>query len=61
MRPAKSEVERLFADNSKAKKLLKWEPRFAGRDGFKEGLAKTIDWFQDSKNLSMYKSDQYNL
>jgi NAD dependent epimerase/dehydratase len=61
LRPAKSEVERLFADNSKAKKLLKWEPRFAGRDGFKEGLAKTIDWFQDSKNLSMYKSDQYNL
>ena len=40
MRPEKSEVERLFASNEKAKKLLDWNPKFSGLDGFKKGLKK---------------------
>lgn len=61
LRPDKSEVERLWADNSKAKKLLNWEPEYRGLEGFKRGLKETIDWFLDKKNLSQYKADVYNI
>ncbi|EMO24401.1 NAD-dependent 4,6-dehydratase LegB [Leptospira santarosai] len=61
IRPVGSEVERLWASNQKAKDLLNWLPEFAGKDGFKKGLSKTIDWFTDSENLSRYKSDIYNI
>lgn len=61
IRPQKSEVERLFADNSKGIKLLNWEPKFSGVNGFKKGLTKTINWFNDKDNLSLYKTDEYNL
>jgi NAD dependent epimerase/dehydratase len=61
LRPEKSEVERLCASSEKAKRLLKWAPQFAGLDGFKRGLAKTVDWFRDPANLARYKADAYNL
>jgi dTDP-glucose 4,6-dehydratase len=61
LRPEKGEVERLFANNSKAKRLLNWSPEYSGRDGFRRGLAKTIEWFSDPQHLSSYKSDIYNL
>lgn len=61
LRPEKSEVERLWADNSKAKKLLNWEPMYAGREGFKRGLAETAAWFTDPDNLKRYKADIYNI
>jgi dTDP-glucose 4,6-dehydratase len=61
IRPQKSEVERLFADNSKGIKLLNWEPKFSGENGFKKGLTKTVDWFNNKDNLSKYKTDEYNL
>lgn len=61
LRPEKSEVNRLWADNSKAKKLLGWEPKYGGRDGFKRGLQETIDWFSDKRNLERYKADVYNI
>jgi len=61
LRPGKSEVERLWADNSKAKRLLGWEPRYAGIDGFRNGLSRTIEWFSDRDNLKQYKSGIYNL
>jgi dTDP-glucose 4,6-dehydratase len=60
-RPAKSEVERLWADNRKARELLGWEPKFSGVEGLRRGLALTADWFRDERNLAMYKSDIYNL
>jgi len=60
-RPDKSEVERLFASNAKAKDLIGWEPKFAGLDGYKAGLKETIDWFTDDANLVRYKSDIYNV
>jgi len=61
LRPEKSEVERLWADNNKAKNLLDWQPIFGGLEGFKCGLKETADWFTNSGNLASYKSDRYNL
>lgn len=61
LRPENSEVERLWADNAKAKQLLGWQPSYSGRDGFKRGLAKTAEWFSQSDNLRSYKADIYNL
>ena len=61
LRPPSSEVERLWADNSKAKEILNWKPRFAGPDGLKSGLEETIAWFSQPENLSGYKSGIYNL
>ncbi len=61
LRPEKSEVERLWADNAKAQKLFGWTPYYTGRDGFKRGLAKTVEWFSEPKNLAAYKADIYNV
>ena len=61
LRPQKSEVERLWADNKKAAKLLNWKPEFSNLDGLSRGLEKTIEWFSDVQNLRNYKSDRYNI
>ncbi|SEH53551.1 NAD-dependent 4,6-dehydratase LegB [Magnetospirillum fulvum] len=61
LRPEKSEVERLWACNAKAKDLLGWQPAFGGLDGFRRGLAETVSWFSDSENLKSYKADIYNI
>ncbi|MEZ2718674.1 NAD-dependent 4,6-dehydratase LegB [Niallia circulans] len=61
IRPEKSEVERLWADNQKARELIGWEPAFSGIEGFKQGLKETVDWFVNPVNLSMYKADVYNI
>lgn len=61
LRPEKSEVNRLWADNSKAKRLLGWEPKYGGREGFKQGIQKTTEWFTKPENLKRYKADIYNL
>jgi len=61
IRPEKSEVERLWADNGKAKQLVGWDPKYAGKDGLRRGLSETIDWFRDPGNLKAYKSHLYNL
>ena len=60
-RPVNSEVERLWASNSKAKEILGWEPRYSGIDGLKKGLIKTIDWFSEPQNLNAYKTNVYNI
>ncbi len=61
MRPENSEVERLWADNTKAKDIFGWRLAYSGRDGFKRGLAETIDWFSKEENLRGYKSEIYNV
>jgi len=61
LRPENSEVERLLADNSRAKHLLGWLPKYSGTDGFKKGLVKTIEWFTDQANFFSQKSDKYNI
>lgn len=61
LRPANSEVERLWADNTRARELFGWSPAYAGRDGLRRGLAETAEWFRQPANLSGYKSNIYNL
>lgn len=57
LRPEKSEVSRLWCDNTKIRHLTGFEPRFS----ISEGLQKTIEWFTSSDNLAKYKADIYNV
>lgn len=57
IRPDKSEVFRLFCDNTKIKKLTGFEPKIT----LKEGLIKTIEWFKNPENLKKYKCEIYNV
>ena len=59
VRPAASEVERLFAGIAKAEKLLGWKPDYAGREGFRRGLEDTIAWFCDPAKLRWYRIGEY--
>lgn len=54
-RPEKSEVARLMADISKARRILQWEPSYS----LEKGLQKTISWFRE--NIGGYKQDIYNI
>lgn len=56
-RPEKSEVFRLWCDNSKIVQLTSFKPMVS----IKEGLEETIQWFTLKKNLDKYKSFIYNL
>jgi len=60
VRPDASEVERLWADNAKAK-ALGWKPKYASKAGFRKGLEKTISWFLEPGRMAMYKADIYNI
>lgn len=53
LRPEKSEVDRLLADNSLAKTVLGWQPIVE----FEEGLLRTIEWIR--QNQSKYRPDVY--
>ncbi len=57
LRPEKSEVMRLWCDNTLIRRLTGFEPKV----DIKEGLRRTIEWFTDPKNLRNYKSDIYNV
>lgn len=57
MRPKKSEVTRLWCDNSKIKKLVNFKPQY----DLEEGLKETVEWFRKSENLKRYKEDIYNV
>ncbi|MCK9203834.1 MAG: NAD-dependent 4,6-dehydratase LegB [Bacteroidales bacterium] len=57
IRPGKSEVERLWADNTKAKSLFGWNPVY----DLDRGLEETIRWFRDPGNMTFYKTNIYNI
>lgn len=57
MRPEKSEVFRLFGDNTKLKEFTGWAPETS----LSEGLKQTIEWFKDPENLKNYKANIYNI
>ena len=61
LRPENSEVERLWADNGKAARLIGWSPEYGGLEGFRRGIQKTADWFADPANLMQYKHERYNI
>ncbi len=53
LRPEKSEVLRLLADNSKARRALGWEPKV----GLREGLTQTIAWVR--AHMDFYRPGRY--
>lgn len=57
LRPGKSEVFRLWGDNTKIRDLTGFQPAYDIRTGLKE----TIDWFTRAENLARYKADIYNV
>jgi NAD dependent epimerase/dehydratase len=58
LRPDKSEVFRLWCDNTKIRGLTGFEPEYEIR----KGLEKTIDWFTTfPENLAKYKANIYNV
>lgn len=61
LRPEKSEVERLWADNTKAREVAGWEPLYSGKGGLRRGLAETAAWFLKPENLKAYKANIYNI
>jgi NAD dependent epimerase/dehydratase len=61
IRPSNSEVERLWADNSKAKRLFDWEPQYAGKDGLRRGLQETVNWFLEQSNVKSDKALLYHV
>ncbi len=61
LRPTGSEVERLWADNSRAAALTGWSPEYGGVEGLRRGLSETIAWFSAPSNLRRYKAGAYNI
>lgn len=57
LRPEKSEVFRLWCDNSLIEKLT----GFKSQVSIQEGLQKTIDWITQPDNLKAYKAELYNV
>jgi NAD dependent epimerase/dehydratase len=53
IRPEKSEVLELVADNSKAKRLCDWEPRHT----LDEGLAQAVRFFE--QRVDLYRAERY--
>lgn len=61
IRPNKSEVKRLLASNKKAKRLLKWSPKYTNHKGLIKGLEKTLIWYSDERNKTFIKENIYNI
>jgi NAD dependent epimerase/dehydratase len=55
LRPEKSEVNRLWADNTKIKELTNWSPKYT----LDEGLSETIEWIRN--NMKYFKTNIYNV
>lgn len=55
IRPEKSEVNRLWSDNTKIEKLTDWKQQYNLDDGLKE----TIDWIKN--HLEYFKTNIYNV
>lgn len=57
IRPGKSEVFRLYGDNTLIKSLTDFEPKTS----IEQGLLRTIEWFSVPENLAKYKTTIYNI
>lgn len=57
LRPEKSEVFRLWGDNTLITSLTDWKPEY----NINSGLEETIQWFLNQENLKKYKATIYNV
>jgi nucleoside-diphosphate-sugar epimerase len=57
LRPEKSEVFRLWGDNSLIKELTGFKPQY----DIRKGLEETCQWFSNPENLKKYKTNIYNV
>lgn len=57
LRPSKSEVERLFGDNTLLLNNSDWKLHYT----LEQGIDETIKWFSNEANLKSYKSAIYNV
>jgi NAD dependent epimerase/dehydratase len=57
IRPGKSEVFRLWGDNTRIRELTGFQPRF----DIRQGLQRTIEWMTQPANLAKYKAHIYNV
>lgn len=57
IRPEKSEVFRLWGDNTLLKNLTGYSPEY----NVEKGLRETVNWFTKKENLAKYKFDIYNI
>lgn len=57
LRPAKSEVFRLWCDNARIEHLTGFKPKYSLRSG----LENTIHWITHPQNLAKYKINIYNV
>ncbi len=55
MRPDKSEVNRLLADNSRIRSLTGWTPKIP----FREGLSRTVMWIR--ANQALFAASRYSI
>jgi nucleoside-diphosphate-sugar epimerase len=53
LKPGQSEVDRLLADNTKAREIVGWEPQL----DLDEGLRRTIDWI--SERVSLFRPREF--
>ena len=57
LRPGKSEVFRLWCDNTLIENITGFKPQV----DIREGLKRTISWFSNPDKLKKYKADIYNV
>ena len=57
LRPEKSEVNRLYCDNTKLIKNSKWQIEYT----LSSGLELTIEWMKEKENFSKYKPEIFNV
>ncbi len=59
LRPINSEVMNLLSNNDKARKILKWEPKYKGKKGLNIALEKTVKWYCSEENINLFNSKDY--
>ena len=57
VRPKNSEVERLVCDNTRLTNNTSWKPEYT----LEKGISEVLEWIENPNNLSLYKSEQYNV
>ena len=54
------EVHNLKGNFSKAKKVLKWKPKYSSKSGLILALEKTVNWYQDNlKRIDTNNKNKY--